>query len=169
MLGIPYPGGVEVSRRAQTIRERELPPFKKDLPRPMLHSNDLNFSFSGLKTSVRYAIGETALSEEQKDALCRDFEDAVTEVLLKKVHAGLTQYGAQTLIVGEGVSANTNIRMQFQKELLATHPDVEVYFPHRNLSTDNSIMIALAGHAKAKDARTAGAIALIKADGNRSL
>jgi N6-L-threonylcarbamoyladenine synthase len=135
----------------------------------MLNSNDLNFSFSGLKTSVRYAIGETALSEEQKDALCRDFEDAVTEVLLKKVQAGLTQYGAQTLIVGGGVSANTNIRTQFQKELLATHPDVEVYFPQPKLSTDNSIMIALAGHAKAKDARTAGAIALIKADGNRSL
>lgn len=169
MLDIPYPGGVEVSKRAQKARETKLPPFKEDLPRPMLHSDDLNFSFSGLKTSVRYAIGEAVLTEEQKDALCRDFEDAVTEVLLKKVQKALTQYGARTLIVGGGVSANTNIRSEFQRELLTSHPDVEVYFPQPKLSTDNSIMIALAGHAKAKDARTAGAIALIKADGNRSL
>ena len=169
MLDIPYPGGVEVSRRAQKARETKLPPFKEDLPRPMLHTDDLNFSFSGLKTSVRYAIGQAVLTEEEKDALCRDFEDAVTEVLLKKVQKALTQYGARTLIVGGGVSANTNIRSEFQRELLTSHPDVEVYFPQPKLSTDNSIMIALAGHAKAKDARTAGAIALIKADGNRSL
>lgn len=169
MLDIPYPGGVEVSRRAKKAREAGLAPFKQDLPRPMLHSNDLNFSFSGLKTSVRYAIGETILTEEQKDALCRDFEDAVTEVLLRKVQDGLTELGARTLIVGGGVSANTRIREVFQQELLASHPDVEVYFPQPKLSTDNSIMIALAGHARAKDARTAGAIALIKADGNRTL
>ncbi len=169
MIGLPYPGGPEVSRKAALARTAKLPPYKADLPRPMLHSNDLDFSFSGLKTSVRYAIDGKDLSEDDTNALCRDFEDAVTEVLLKKTQKALTQHGAGTLIIGGGVSANTYIRQVFQTELLRSHPDVEVYVPQPKLSTDNSIMIALAGHAHHANASTAGAIALIKADGNRSL
>jgi len=169
MIGLSYPGGPEVSRRAKIAREEKLPPFKADLPRPMLHSQDLNFSFSGLKTSVRNAIEGKELTENETNALCRDFEDAVTEVLLKKTRDALTSHGAQTLIVGGGVSASTHIRLEFQTQLLQSHPDVEVYFPQPKLSTDNSVMIALAGHARKDSARTAGAIALITADGNKSL
>jgi len=169
MMGLPYPGGPQIGTRAQEARAQNLPPYKADLPRPMLHSNDLDFSFSGLKTSVRYAIEGKELTEAEKNALCRDFEDAVTEVLLKKTRTALTQHGAATLIIGGGVSASTHLRQTFQAELLASHPDVEVYLPQRELSTDNSIMIALSGHARASSAATAGAIALIKADGNRSL
>jgi N6-L-threonylcarbamoyladenine synthase len=169
MMGLPYPGGPEVSKRAKEARERKLQAFKADLPRPMLNSNDLDFSFSGLKTSVRYAIEGKTLTEEEIKALCRDFEDAVTEVLLKKTKDALTRYGAATLIIGGGVSANEHIRRTFQAELLSSHPDVEVYIPQPKLSTDNSIMIALSGHAHKDQASTAGAIALIKADGNKSL
>lgn len=169
MMGLPYPGGPEISKRAKIAREQHLPPFKSNLPRPMIHSKDLDFSFSGLKTSVRTAIGETKLTEEQIQALSRDFEDAVTEVLLKKTKDALTEYGAQTLIIGGGVSANAHIREVFQIELLKTHPDVEVYVPQPKLSTDNSIMIALAGHSRKDSARTAGAVTLIQADGNKSL
>jgi len=169
MMGLPYPGGPEVSKRAKEAREQKLKAFKADLPRPMLNSNDLHFSFSGLKTSVRYAIEGKTLTEDEIKALCRDFEDAVTEVLLKKTKDALTRYGASTLIIGGGVSANEHIRRTFQAELLSSHPDVEVYIPQPKLSTDNSIMIALAGHAHKDQASTAGAIALIKADGNKSL
>lgn len=169
MLGFEYPGGPEISKRAALARTEKLPPYKADLPRPMLHSGDLDFSFSGLKTSVRYAIEGKELTEQEKNALCRDFEDVVTEVLLKKSQAALTEFGAKTLIIGGGVSANINIRQVFQTTLLQSHPDVEVYIPQPKLSTDNSIMIALAGHAHVASASTAGAIALIKADGNRSL
>lgn len=169
MIGLPYPGGPEVSKKAAIARTENLPPYKADLPRPMLHSDDLDFSFSGLKTSVRYAIEGKELTESEKNALCRDFEDAVTEVLLKKTQRALSEHGAQTLIVGGGVSANTHIRQILQMELITSHPDVEVYFPQPKLSTDNSIMIALAGHAHHANASTAGAIALIKADGNKSL
>lgn len=169
MIGISYPGGPEVSKKAAKAREQKLPPFKADLPRPMLHSKDLDFSFSGLKTSVRNAIEGKELSDTDKLALCRDFEDAVTEVLLKKTADALTEFGAQTLIVGGGVSANTHIKEVFLTSLLRSHPDVEVYFPQPKLSTDNSIMIALAGHARKDQARTAGAVALISADGNKSL
>ncbi len=169
MMGLPYPGGPEIGRRAKIAREEKLPPFKKDMPRPMLHSGDLNFSFSGIKTSVRNAIEGKELTETNKNALSRDFEDAVTEVLLKKTQTALTQYGAQTLIVGGGVSASSHIREIFQTELLHSHPDIEVYFPQPKLSTDNSIMIALAGHAHVTEGRTAGAVGLIRADGNKSL
>lgn len=169
MMGLPYPGGPEIGKRAKIAREQKLPLFKNELPRPMLHSKDLDFSFSGLKTAVRYAIDGRELSENEKNALSRDFEDAVTEVLLKKTQTALSEFGAQTLIVGGGVSASARIREVFQTELLHSHPDIEVYFPQPKLSTDNSIMIALAGHAHVTEGRTAGAVSLIKADGNRSL
>ncbi len=168
MMGLAYPGGPEIGARAKQARETKLPAFKEKLPRPMLNSGDLHFSFSGLKTAVKNAIGEKTLTEEEKNALARDFEDAVTEVLLKKVQTALTQFGIATLIIGGGVSASARIREVFTSELLVSHPDIEVYFPRPKLSTDNSLMIALAGHAHAKEARTKGAIALMKADGNWS-
>ena len=109
------------------------------------------------------------MTDTDKNALARDFEDAVTDVLIKKTTDALDQYTARTLIIGGGVSANDYIRRSFETRLLDTHPDIEIYLPKRNLSTDNSIMIALAGHAHSTTARTAGAIPLIQAESNRSL
>lgn len=169
MMGLPYPGGPEIGRRAALARTAELPPYREPLPRPMLHSDDFDFSFSGLKTAVRYSIDGKELTENEKNALARDFEDAAIEVLLKKTTKAIDHYQAQTLIIGGGVSANNYLRSTFTETLLASHPTVEIYLPHRNLSTDNSIMIALAGHAEIATARTAGAIPLITASGNRSL
>lgn len=169
LMGLEYPGGPEIGKRAAIARTENLPPFREKLPRPMLQSGDLDFSFSGIKTAVRYSIGDTVMTESEKNALARDFEDAVTEVLIKKTTTAIDQYAAQTLVIGGGVSANDFIRRSFETTLLTSHPDVEIYLPQRKLSTDNSIMIALAGHAHAATARTAGAIPLIQAEGNRSL
>ncbi len=170
LMGLPYPGGPEIGKLASKARQQNLPPFKDDLPRPMLHSKDFDFSFSGLKTAVRYAIEGKELTEIDQMAIARDFEDAVTEVLLKKTAAAVDEYGIQTVIVGGGVSASTYIRQQFNAGFLESHPDLQIYFPTPGLSTDNSIMIALAGHAKA-DGRLSpqGAIDSIRADGNKSL
>ncbi len=169
LMGLPYPGGVEIGRRADIARKANVPPYKEVLPRPMLHSPDFDFSFSGLKTAVRYAIDGATLTEDEKNALARDFEDATIEVLLKKTTKAIDHYDAQTLIIGGGVSANNYLRQTFTESLLKTHPTVEIYLPHKNLSTDNSIMIALAGHAQLATARSAGAIQFISASGNRSL
>jgi len=169
LMGIPYPGGPEIGRRAALARTTGLPPYKDKLPRPMISTDDYDFSFSGLKTAVRYAIDGKEMTEEEKNALSRDFEEAITEVLLKKTTKAIDNHSAKTLIIGGGVSANNHIRRTFETELLRTHPDVEIYLPHRNLSTDNSIMIALAGHAEMANGRTGGALTLLKADGNRSL
>ncbi len=169
MMGLPYPGGPEISRRASEARAASLPPYKSDLPRPMINSGDLDFSFSGLKTAVRYAIEDKVLTDADKQALSRDFEDVVVDVLIKKTSLAVETHNIKTLIVGGGVSANQYLRSRLTEYFLHEYPDCEVYFPHRHLSTDNSIMIALAGHAHHATARTAGAISLIRADGNRTL
>lgn len=168
MLGLPYPGGPEIAKLAEKARKEKLPEFIK-LPTPMLHSGDLDFSFSGLKTAVRYGIEGKELTETDIAAIARDFEDAVTTVLLKKSLAAVETHGAQTLIVGGGVSANQHLKRMFESTFLTEHPDMTVYFPQPKLSTDNSVMIALAGHARAASALAPRGADVIRADGNKSL
>ena len=168
LLDLPYPGGPEIAKLAERARREKLPPYA-ELPSPMLHSGDLDFSFSGLKTAVRYAVADNTLSEQARAALARDFEDAVCTVLSKKVTDAIEQHGAQTLIVGGGVSANTHIRHYLDATLLTQHPEVTIYFPQPGLSTDNSVMIALAGHAHADQAIAPHATNIIRAEGARSL
>lgn len=168
MLGIPYPGGPEISCLAAEARKRKLPMYAK-LPTPMLHSGDLNFSFSGLKTAVRYTVADKKLSPDEIAALARDFEDAVTTVLVKKTLSAIEDYGGKALVVGGGVSANSNIKRVMETTLLTEHPEVTSYFPTPGLSTDNSIMIALAGHARANGALLPKGTDVIRANGNRSL
>lgn len=168
MLNLPYPGGPEIGKRAEVARERNLPEFAS-LPRPMLDAPNLDFSFSGLKTAVRYAIAQRALTEDEISAIARDFEDAVVEVLIGKTRRAVDEHGVQTLIVGGGVSANTRLREELTSFFKKEYPDLAVYFPPRVLSTDNSVMIALAGHARSKESLSADAFGEVKADGNLSL
>ena len=168
MLGLPYPGGPEIAKLTEQARKEKLPPFAS-LPSPMLNSNDLDFSFSGLKTAVRYAVQDKTLTEADRCAVARDFEDAAAAVLLKKSVSAVETHGAETLIVGGGVSANQYLKRQFETTFLEKMPHVTVYFPQPKLSTDNSIMIALAGHARAKSALAPRGADVIRADGNRSL
>jgi len=168
MMGISYPGGPEVAKQAEQARKKKLPPYAT-LPSPMLHSKDFDFSFSGLKTAVRYAIADQTLSPDDISALARDFEDAVTTVLLKKTLAAIEAHDAKTLIVGGGVSANTHIKRMFDATLLLEHPDLTAYFPKPGMSTDNSIMIALAGHARSANAILPTGTDVIRANGNRSI
>ncbi len=170
LLGLPYPGGPEISRLAKIAREAHLPPYA-DLPSPMLNSDNLDFSFSGLKTAVRYAIADKTLSELDKQALARDFEDAVVTVLIHKLKKAIDEYGAGSVILGGGVAANTRLREAVSAlATLTLYPGLQVYLPNLSLSTDNSVMIALAGHAHLQSALTPEEFAkTIKADGNRSL
>ncbi len=170
LMGLPYPGGPEISSNASEARTYSLPEFAK-LPRPMLDSQDLDFSFSGLKTAVRYAIENKELSETDKQALSRDFENAVTEVLLKKTKKAIDTHDIKSLIIGGGVSANSYIRETFFEYFKTEYPDLDLYLPNPKLSTDNSVMIALAGHARAPQALDPNldSLSILKANGNRSL
>ena len=146
MMGLQYPGGPEISKLAQQAREENLDqPFS--LPRPMHNSPDFDFSFSGLKTAVLYLIREKEeLSETDKKQLAREFEDAAADVLVRKTLRALDQYGAQTLIVGGGVSANKHIRFQLETHVRKENPDIKIFIPPLSLTGDNAIMIAAAAY-----------------------
>lgn len=149
MMGLPYPGGPEVSKLAERDREdARTNPFS--LPRPMLNSGDYDFSFSGLKTAVLYLIKEKGeLAPVEKEQLSRAFEDAVSEVLWKKTARAMEATGAKTLTVGGGVSANLHLRRHFAERMKEEFPDASLVIPPRELSTDNAIMIGIAGYFRA--------------------
>ncbi len=136
----------------------------------MLHSNDLDFSFSGLKTAVRYALDDKPkVNDDEKAALAKEFEASVSEVLNKKISSAIDKYYINTLIVGGGVSANRFLKESLLAHLKKTNPHITCFFPDIKLATDNSIMIALAGHANLKNILTGSEIQNIKAVGNQSL
>ncbi|KND47783.1 MAG: O-sialoglycoprotein endopeptidase [Parcubacteria bacterium C7867-006] len=150
LLGLPYPGGPEISRLAEKAREENLPHTAK-LPRPMLHSNNLNFSFSGLKTAVLYYIRDhfsgsfENMNEENKSDLAREFEDAVIDVLREKTNEALKENNVKTLIVGGGVIANKKLKDVFI-DFENKYSGLVVKIPTRGLATDNSLMIAVAAY-----------------------
>ena len=169
LLGLPYPGGPALSALAAHARSENLPAFAT-LPTPMLHSGDFDFSFSGLKTAVRNAVMDKTLSPDEKAALARDFEDVVVTVLMHKLTKAALSHQVESIIVGGGVAANVRLRAAI--ETLSHHPDfprLRTYLPDRALSTDNSIMIALAGHTHSTDALSPDAFLSERALGNRSL
>lgn len=148
MLGLPYPGGPEISRLAEGARNSNLPQNVK-LPRPMIHSDNLDFSFSGLKTAVLYYIRDHGdLSDNDKADIAREFEDAVVEVLVQKTRRAIENSSAQTLIIAGGVIANKMIKKSFH-ELEKEYPDLTVKTPTHAHSTDNALMIAIAGYMTA--------------------
>jgi len=151
MLGLPYPGGPEISRLAEEARnsqKSEVRSLKTKLPRPMINTDDFDFSFSGLKTAVLYKIKDRVISEEEKIEIAREFEDAVTEVLEKKTKNAIIKYGASGLIVGGGVIANKYIRENLTE--LCKELDVAIYLPTSDVTGDNAIMIGAAGYIKTK-------------------
>ncbi len=150
LLGLPYPGGPEISKLAQIARDENIPK-KAKLPRPMLHSHNLNFSFSGLKTAVLYYIKDnfngdsTTMTEDEKMDLAREFEDSVIEVLMEKTKEALEEHEAKTLIVAGGVIANKKLREYFT-DFEKKYTNLVVKVPERELATDNSLMIASAAY-----------------------
>ena len=140
LLGLPYPGGALLSRMAASGT-----PGKYALPRPMLHSADLDFSFSGLKTAVLTLVrdqGELLSAEFKADAACA-FQEAIVEVLVKKSLKALKQTGLKQLVVAGGVGANQQLRATLNEE--ARKKRFRVHYPELEFCTDNGAMIALAG------------------------
>src|SRR3989338_2555976 len=144
MIGLPYPGGPHISRLAEDARQNNFP-RAITLPRPMLNEDTYDFSFSGLKTAVlRFTEKRYMLSEELKKQIAREFEDAVTEVLIAKTIRAVEEFGVNTVVVGGGVSANTHIRLRLTEAL--AEAGVKLLLCPVEYSTDNAVMIALAGY-----------------------
>ncbi len=141
MLGLGYPGGPEIERRARTGD-----PKRFELPRSMLDSRDHNFSFSGLKTAVRYLIAKLPPPEAQERQLIDDisasFQAAVVEVLVKKTIRAAQACGAQLVTLSGGVSCNCALRERMEIACVAARLN---FIPApRALCTDNAAMIAFA-------------------------
>jgi N6-L-threonylcarbamoyladenine synthase len=143
LLGLTYPGGPEISKQAPHGKENPA----ISLPRPMLHTDNYDFSFSGLKTAVRYLVEQLGELDEQLVAdIAREFQEAATEVLLKKTMRAVAEFNVRTLIISGGVSANTHIRETFTSTLEKQHPNTKLLLPEMHVTGDNSIMIGIAGY-----------------------
>lgn len=146
LLGLGYPGGPALAKLAQVGR-----PDAFKLPRPLLHSDDLDFSFAGLKTAVMVQAKKTAVSQactvealpsEIRADLAASTQAAIVEVLVKKSLAALKQTGLKRLVVAGGVGANQSLRSQLNAE--CARRGVRVHYPELHLCTDNGAMIAMA-------------------------
>jgi N6-L-threonylcarbamoyladenine synthase len=132
LLGLPYPGGPNVNRLA-----REGDPRRFDFPRSMLDSGDLHFSFSGLKTSVRYLLPK--LDAPHLPDLCASFQEAVVDVLVEKTMRAAVATRKRTVTVSGGVSCNTRLRARFRAACDAR--GLELLLADPSLCTDNAAMI----------------------------
>ena len=139
-LGLGYPGGPQIARCSEEVKNN-----KFCFPRPMINSNNYNFSFSGLKTHVINAIQKIELSNENINNISFELQDAIVETLISKSLNASQDYGIKNIVVTGGVSANRRLREQFSKTR-----NSNVFFPDVNFSTDNGAMIAYAGFLKSQ-------------------
>lgn len=158
LLGLPYPGGALLSKLAGQGTPRVY-----ELPRPMLHSGDLNFSFSGLKTAVLTLVREQEepLGDAFRANAARAFQEAIVDVLVRKALKALKQTGLKRLVVAGGVGANQQLRHTLNEE--ARRKRFRVHYPELEFCTDNGAMIALAGCLRLQagtPAKEAGAFAV---------
>ncbi|BEP96060.1 tRNA (adenosine(37)-N6)-threonylcarbamoyltransferase complex transferase subunit TsaD [Acidovorax sp. A79] len=138
LMGLGYPGGPALSRLAE---QGDPAAFK--LPRPLLHSGNLDFSFAGLKTAVLTQAKKLGDGLEARKAdLAASTEAAIVEVLVKKTLAALKQTGLKRVVVAGGVGANRHLRAQLNAACAAAR--VRVHYPELHLCTDNGAMIAMA-------------------------
>lgn len=151
LLGLGYPGGPALSKLADEFwRSGQSNPFK--LPRPMLRSGDLNFSFSGLKTAVLTLVRKQPLTPQTRAALASAFQEAVVDVLTEKSLTALLKTGLTQLVVAGGVGANRQLRNNLCGE--AEKIGATVFFPELEFCTDNGAMIAFAGAMRLQVAET---------------
>ena len=195
MMNLSYPGGPKISKLAEKERAKEKQSlrgvsqadeprgstlrvrrdsdpkkisFSFTLPRPMIYSKNLDFSFSGLKTAVLYLIRKIGtLNEKTKSKIALEFENAVIETLVYKTIKAKEKYKAKTIIIAGGVACNKYLQRQMKK---AVGKKAKLFFPEKELTGDNSIMIGMAGYLNyIKNKKKVPKINSIKAIGNLRL
>lgn len=152
MLGLGYPGGPAISQLVAEWKSEKNSKFSArggqnsefSLPRPMMNSNDFDFSFAGLKTAVLYLIKEMSPRELKRmtPAIAAEFQRAAIDVLVAKTKKAAKKYSVKSILVGGGVIANEELREALKKL------DTPVYLPEMRFAGDNAVMIAFAGWKK---------------------
>ena len=145
ILGLSYPGGPEISKRAKSASSDK---YNITLPRPMINSPNYDFSFSGLKTAVLY----DSKKRKHKDSvyieeMSKEIEEAITDVLTAKLKKAMEEYKAKVVILGGGVVANKRLREKI-KEM--TKNRAELLLPELRFCTDNAEMIGAAATVEKK-------------------
>ncbi len=151
MLGLPYPGGPEIARRADAFRKSIAFSLHSSatfsFPRPMKESGDYRFSFSGLKTAVLYFLKKHASQKQEETfihTVCYEFQEAALDVLLEKTRRALTEHRPKTAIIAGGVSANTELRRRMSEMVAQEFPETQFLMPPFKYSLDNAAMIGAA-------------------------
>lgn len=145
LLSLGYPGGPIVSKLAETGNDKFF-----DLPRPMINSGDYNFSFSGIKTAVLYAL-EKIREVNKKDIanMCASFQTAVTDVLVQKTIKAAKEYDVNSILLSGGVSANKVLRERLSGA--AESAGIKLFYPELKYTGDNAAMIAVAAYYNLKN------------------
>ena len=145
LLGLPYPGGPHIEKLALKGN-----PKSYDFPRPMIHSDNLDLSFSGLKTSVLYTVRDIEnITDQIKADIAASFQQAVIDVLTKKIKKSVELSGRSNVIIAGGVAANKALREAIKE--LESVLNIRVYYPSLKYCGDNAAMIAFVGSLRSSD------------------
>ena len=145
LLELPYPGGPHIEKLALQGNSKAY-----DFPRPMIHSDNLDLSFSGLKTSVLYTVRDIEdLTDQVKADIAASFQQAVIDVLTKKIKKAVEVCGRSEVIIAGGVAANKALRAAIKD--LETSLGIRVFYPSLKYCGDNAAMIAFVGSLRSSD------------------
>ena len=152
LLHLGYPGGPAVASEASKFKILLNPPFARvvKLPRPMIESGDFDFSFSGLKTALLYAIERDKNWKKKISEYAYEFEQAAAETLVHKTIKAAIKYKCKNIMLSGGVAANVELRRQLQNAVKNKLANAELLIPEFKYCTDNAAMIATAGYFRAK-------------------
>ncbi|KKS74119.1 MAG: putative tRNA threonylcarbamoyladenosine biosynthesis protein Gcp [Candidatus Azambacteria bacterium GW2011_GWB1_42_72] len=173
LLELGFPGGPAIAREAEKLSRvaGSRQAGKISLPRPMINSNDYNFSFSGLKTAVLYLYNDlikTRAPEEIRPAMATEIQDAIVEVLVSKTVKAAKKFNPKTMMIAGGVAANKKLR-KVMAEKIAPY-GIPLLVPDFAYATDNAAMIAAAGYFSCLKKKPASeAWKKIKTDANLKL
>lgn len=164
LMGLPYPGGPEIGKLAAKFKTSEYEGLR--FPRPMIHQDNYDFSFSGLKTAVRNYIKDLnqPLDENKKVEIAFEFEEAACDVLTTKAMRACEEYGCKTVSLSGGVAADKILRAKLKGE--CEKRNIEFIVPDFELCTDNAQMIAIAAYFKIRSGYEPGDPVELEADPN---
>lgn len=156
LLGLGYPGGPAIATEADKfikqhpkISNYKLRITKIKLPRPMIKANNLDFSFSGLKTALLYELKKEKNWQKRIPAYAYEFQQAIIDILIGKTSKAIQKHQAKTIMLAGGVSANHELRRQITEYFKTKLPRIKFLIPDLKYTTDNAAMIATAGYFKA--------------------
>jgi N6-L-threonylcarbamoyladenine synthase len=142
-----YPAGPAIEKAAQKGTTKRF-----HFPRPMLHSTDFDFSFSGLKTAVLYEVRKLGKLDDQTVAdISLETENAIVDILVTKTLKAAEKYQVKSILLGGGVAANIKLQSSLSSKISALKSDISLHIPSKSLCTDNAAMIGAAAFYNNKE------------------